>query len=230
MKPAASPCARRATTSRVMSGAAPQAALHSTKPHRAMRKIFRRSSASPSQARRDEGEGERQRVPGHHPLHVGGGGAQVPLHGGQRDRDDRDVQQAHETGDQRHPERPPTARVRFVRVPGAPGCRSPDPDADAVTRSPLARPDTGRGPTWGHGPNRGIRPEQGPWPGPGAPPEQGEHVPRPGPAHTRHAAKGGRPARTAPSGGRGQTVLLLPRTTSRCGTVRSVAGRSLRGL
>ncbi len=47
MKPAASPWARRARISNVMLGAAPQAALKSTKPLRASRKMRRRSSASP---------------------------------------------------------------------------------------------------------------------------------------------------------------------------------------
>lgn len=47
MKPAASPWARRATTSQVMSGAAPQAALKTTKLLRASRKMRRRSRASP---------------------------------------------------------------------------------------------------------------------------------------------------------------------------------------
>jgi hypothetical protein len=47
MKPAARPWARRAATSSVMLGAAPQAALKSTKPLRAIRKMRRRSRASP---------------------------------------------------------------------------------------------------------------------------------------------------------------------------------------
>lgn len=47
MNPAARPWASRAATSSVMLGAAPQAALKTTKPLRASRKMRRRSSASP---------------------------------------------------------------------------------------------------------------------------------------------------------------------------------------
>ncbi|GDY71036.1 hypothetical protein SAV31267_005210 [Streptomyces avermitilis] len=64
---------------------------------------------------------ERQRIPGHHPLHRGRGGAQILLHRGQRDRDDRHIEQDHEaptsvTHKARH--RLGSGRPADVAVPG----------------------------------------------------------------------------------------------------------------
>lgn len=219
MNPAASPCARRATTSSVMSGAAPQAALHSTKTHRAVRKIFRRSSASPSRPAVTRARAKVSAYPD--TTHC--------TSAGEAPRSFCTVGSATATivtsSRLMKPATSVTQSARHRRGSGsyasswAPVRRSPAPDADAVTRSPLARPDRAHGPT-GHTALKAHGPQ-------GARPEQGEHVPRPCPAHTRHSVK--RPPVCRPLRARGQPPVLA-RTTSRCGTVRSAAGTSLRGL
>jgi len=61
---------------------------------------------------------ERQRVGGHHPLPVGGGEAQVPLRGRQRDVHDRGVQHHHELGQADGAQDQPPAGIRAGPRPG----------------------------------------------------------------------------------------------------------------
>jgi hypothetical protein len=54
---------------------------------------------------------EAQHIGGDHPFDLVGVGAEVLLQAGQRDVDDGDVDQVHETGDEQHRKRHPAARV-----------------------------------------------------------------------------------------------------------------------
>jgi hypothetical protein len=60
-------------------------------------------------ARREQESGERQRVRVDHPLQIGQAGAERSLDVGERDDNDRDVEQEHEDAERHGCERPPLA-------------------------------------------------------------------------------------------------------------------------
>ena len=100
-------------------GAAPAAALHSTNARQRREEHPSAAQRVAEPAGRHQGEPERQRVAGRPPTASPAGvGTESPLHRRQRDRDDADVEQAHEPGDEGDRERLPAPRIGLLRRRG----------------------------------------------------------------------------------------------------------------
>ena len=110
------PCRPRAATSVSMFGASPHSAEAAGEAADAGEEDPAASEAVAERAAEQDERGERQRVGVDHPLQAGGAGAEVGTDRGQRDRDDRGVEEGHARPQNGGEQDPPPGRLAVPQV------------------------------------------------------------------------------------------------------------------